>query len=277
MNIKGLLVSVYDLVCRLCLRLRSIFPVHFDERSRIVVALTSFPARIDSAWISIESLLHQDIRPRKVILVLAEEEFPQRRLPFMIRAQQKRGLEVLWVHENLKSYKKLLPVVIEYPDYFIFTADDDVYYEPWRLRLLWEAQIKRPGFIIGHRGKQILLDDNGLSPYNDFPDANLLTPNNLCLLTGVGGVLYPPHFLKSEVLCNTRLALNLCPTSDDIWFWAVARYSNVSVLCLGTSTLNTVRLLRGSQALNWVNVYGGENDAQLRRTIDHFNLDISCF
>jgi hypothetical protein len=37
--------------------------------------------------------------------------------------------------------------------------------------------------------------------------------------TGVGGVLYPPHSLKKEMM-DVELFTELAPTTDDIWFWA---------------------------------------------------------
>ena len=39
--------------------------------------------------------------------------------------------------------------------------------------------------------------------------------------TGVGGVLYPPHSLKSDML-DADLFTQIAPTTDDIWFWAAA-------------------------------------------------------
>jgi hypothetical protein len=41
----------------------------------------------------------------------------------------------------------------------------------------------------------------------------------LNLQTGVGGVLYPPHSLKQEMM-DEALFTSLAPSTDDIWFWA---------------------------------------------------------
>ena len=37
----------------------------------------------------------------------------------------------------------------------------------------------------------------------------------------MGGVLYPPHALKADML-DESLFTELAPTTDDIWFWAAA-------------------------------------------------------
>ncbi len=41
------------------------------------------------------------------------------------------------------------------------------------------------------------------------------------LITGLHGVLYPPHAL-SNIVFEEKLFQNLAPTGDDIWFWAMA-------------------------------------------------------
>ena len=203
--------------------LKSHFPVSWDSNSNIIISLTSFPARIERAWIAIESLMQQDIRPHKVVLVLSQEEFPSRELPMALRRQQARGLEILWVPQNTRSYKKLLPTRERYPDAWIMTADDDVRYDKWRLRRLVDAASSTPGTVIGHSGWEITVEATGIAPYVSWPPAGPHTPPNRCLLTGVGGVLYPPHALPSHLLLDIDLALATCPVADDIWFWAVAQ------------------------------------------------------
>lgn len=45
------------------------------SEKKIVVSLTSFPARIKKVHIVIESLLNQTIKPDKIILWLSKEQF----------------------------------------------------------------------------------------------------------------------------------------------------------------------------------------------------------
>ena len=39
--------------------------------------------------------------------------------------------------------------------------------------------------------------------------------------TGVGGVLYPPHYLSEEIF-DEESFMRLAPTNDDVWFWTIA-------------------------------------------------------
>lgn len=47
--------------------------------------------------------------------------------------------------------------------------------------------------------------------------------------TGVGGVLYPPHSLKADMM-NVELFTKLAPSTDDIWFWAAGAANGFPVV-----------------------------------------------
>lgn len=243
-----------------------------NPESNVVVSLTSFPARIHYVWITVETLLQQEFKPWKVVLVLAEEEFPEKKLPKRLIAQTERGLEVLWTKRNSRSYKKLLPTRSSYPDAIIVTFDDDMYYEPWRLGQLVEASRIHPESVIGHRGREVTLSQTGLLPYIKWKHAMPLTPSHRTLLTGVGGVLYPPHLLDHDLLLDLDRAMRYCPTADDIWFWAVCLKSSASVRCLGNSTCCQVKREFSRHSLDSVNRLGGQNDVQLNNVIDGLQL-----
>ena len=49
------------------------------------------------------------------------------------------------------------------------------------------------------------------------------------LQTGVGGVLYPPHALRPDML-DADLFTAIAPTTDDIWFWAAAVANGIPVV-----------------------------------------------
>jgi hypothetical protein len=255
------------------LRLNSRLPFQADSSSNTIVSLTSFPARIQHAWISIETIFQQRRRPAKVVLVLAEEEFPNRVLPQTIRKQEQRGLEILWTARNMRSYKKLIPTRAAYPDATIITIDDDVYYEPWRLERLILAANQNPGAIIGHRGWEISVSDGELLPYINWPPANTFTPEGRILLTGCGGILYPPHSLSDEHLIDYYLAEILCPLADDIWFWIAAKIAGTRNICLGNNYINVVRSQKNSPSLASINWLQGHNDNQLKNVIQFFKIN----
>lgn len=47
-----------------------------DPNSNVIISLTSYPARIDTIHLTIMTLLNQTMKPRKVMLWLAKEQFP---------------------------------------------------------------------------------------------------------------------------------------------------------------------------------------------------------
>ena len=109
----------------------------------IILSLTSHPKRIKTVWITIESLLRQTYQPNKIILYLAKVDFPAGELPHTLYEQTKRGLEIKFV-EDYRSATKLIPVLKEYPNHIIVTADDDrVYNNEW-LKILIDTHDKYP-------------------------------------------------------------------------------------------------------------------------------------
>jgi hypothetical protein len=244
------------------------------KRSKqIVVSLTSYPARIASVWLTIESILRQDFPPDRLVLVLSRDEFPEGRLPKKLLGATRRGLEILWVEGNSRSYKKLLPTRTRFPNSVIVTADDDVIYPPWWLQALVSAHYERPSYILAHRANEIVLGrDARPLPYLQWRHSTRQTPSHLVFPTGVGGVLYPPASLPS-IADNQHLALTLCPTTDDVWFKVMALMAHTPTAVV-SDTFQEFHTTRRTQrdALIHVNVEGQGNDRQLAAALDHFDL-----
>lgn len=191
----------------------------------LIVSLTSFPPRIATLHYTLFSLFNQNIKPNKILLILSKLEFPnlESDLPTHILKFKEHGLEIIWEEANIKSYKKLIPVLKIYPDSIIVTADDDaIYPKDWLIRLV-NAYEKNPQFIHCHRAHKIDFDKNGkILPYNDWASCvsyNEVAPSFLNFFTGLGGVLYPPHCFHQDIL--KPLFLEIAPHQDDIWFWAM--------------------------------------------------------
>lgn len=241
----------------------------------LVVSLTSFPARIKTTWIAVESIIRQSARPEKIALVLNKSEFGSTcDLPRELEKQKKHGLEIIWTEKDLRSYGKLIPIKTIYPEAHIVTIDDDVIYAEHMLANLMDSYQPNSRQIIGCRGYeiQINIDGNPL-PYTTWAPANAVTPSSTCFLTGVGGVLYPPDSLPWDVACNSELFESLCPTADDIWFWAMSLIHGSQRQCLGEHRIQEIKRLIKTPRLSRNNVSRGGNDRQLQLVINHFNLD----
>ena len=118
------------------------------RKPQLIISVTSFSQRIRDVHFTLYSLLTQTLKPDAVVLWLGEEEFPDKEnnLPQSVLALKRNGLTIKWCKDT-GSYKKLIPSLKEYPDDIIVTADDDIYYRPNWLELLYNAYLKEPQYI----------------------------------------------------------------------------------------------------------------------------------
>jgi hypothetical protein len=230
----------------------------------LIVSLTSYPARINEVWITIESLFLQNYKPWKVVLVLAEPEFPNKKLPATLVDQINRGLEIIWTERNIKSYKKLLPVREKYPDSFIITVDDDIVYERSRIKKLIKGYMDNPGSVVGCRGKEVVFENNAFRPYMEWPLADMSSASYRTMFTGIGGILYPPGLIDEDMLLDIDTAQDLTPTADDIWFWTATVSSHVPVRCLGYNRNLSIKFREIDDSLTKINCVEGGNDIQMK-------------
>ena len=195
-----------------------------DER--IIVSLTSFPAAIPYAVQAIRSVLRGSLLPDKVVLYLDTQKFPGEVLPPELEALKRESplLEIRFDPAEIRSYKKLIPALRDFPDDIIVTIDDDIDYHPNMLRDLVRLHKRVPDAIIAHRVRRVKLD----KPYSkwrkykwyDFIFKKVHF-SHLAMQTGVGGVLYPPNSLDRTML-DPALFMDMAPTNDDVWFWIAA-------------------------------------------------------
>lgn len=243
---------------------------------RLVVSLRSQPSRIKNCWIAILSILNQDFQNYKIILVLSSQEFSSRKLPWTLIVLQKKGLEILWITENLKSYNKLIHVRIKFPLSKIVTFDDDIVYERWRLKILYKKSLKSPRAIIGYRGKKLKKSKNKI--INEYlswnEEATTKTFSEDTFLTGCGGILYPPNRAFDSLVKDFKLAKELAPTADDIFFWGVSYYLKIKRISLGFHFIEDIVELRKSARLCDKNnsQLNNKNDIALKKVTSYFDI-----
>lgn len=250
-------------------------PLGFLYRPRttvpVIVSLTTYPPRINKSWLAIETLLRQTVAPERLLLVLNLEEFPSRELPKKIRQQTKRGLEVLWVERNGRSYDKMLPARSMFPGMTLVTFDDDKFFPRHLLRELFEASLQNPGYVVGARGwiirklktKHVLrFGDGWTRATRGMKGSHLFTP-------GGNGCLYPYNSL-SQLVDDLDEALRVCPTTDDIWFWGALQKNESRIVCLGMPPHRPVSKLKRGPSLSSINSSG--EDKQFQSALDHFKI-----
>lgn len=180
----------------------------------IIISLTTFPARIDKTWLVIESLLDQDYKPSKIVLTLSLKQFSGiEALPKKLLEQQKRGLEILWTDDDLRSHKKYYYVMKKYPKHVVVTVDDDFLYSKGMLSVLVKFSEQYPDCVIANLAAQ----KNG-NNYKNWKNLlfSRVEPSEEIMQYGGSGVLYPPGILHCDAFDKDKI-LQLCPLADDIW------------------------------------------------------------
>lgn len=273
----SLIYKFHKLLAIILVPLRGIFQKSYglDDNSRIIVSLTSFDKRIGQVWITISTLLCQSVKPKKIILWLAKSQFPGERqaIPKRLIKMEKRGLEIRFVDEDIRSHKKYYYAMKEYPDDFVVTVDDDMIYPENCLEQLMNTYKKHPDCVCAQFAHWINVGDDGkLAPYMEWTSCygESTEPDMHILPVGCGGVLYPPHLLNENVLNMDDIKL-LCPQMDDLWLKSMAVINDVkAVICDECSLIYFDVPGNRAGGLYKVNAEQNVNDVAMNAIIDKY-------
>lgn len=246
-----------------------------EKRSETyIVSLTSFPGRINDIWITIETILRQSVKPDKIILWLAEEQFPDKQLPESINRLIDRGLTICYC-KDLRSHKKYYYSLLNYPESNIITLDDDLYYHKDVIKNVIELHKKFPGLIATNRAHKITVKRGKVNPYNQWKH-NVVDkmPSHLLVATGGAGTLYVPGALPDEVF-NEGLFKELCFHADDIWLKVMELLNHKMVVTNNRFNKSFVSVgATQNQKLVSENILLGGNDVQLNNLLRHYKIDL---
>jgi hypothetical protein len=237
----------------------------------LVVSLTSYPPRFPTLHLTLGALLAQTVRADATILWLGPGDAA--RLPPEVLALRSHGLEIRDT-PDLRSFKKVVPALLAFPEAAIATADDDLPYPGDWLEGLVEAARGDAGAVPCHRAHRIALADGRPAPYANWT-WNLREPERgpLVFPTGVMGVLYPPGSLHEEAT-RDDLFREFCPTADDVWLWWMHRMAGRTASKIG----GRARILDwpGSQdtALRTLNLAGSGNDRAVAAMVARYGLPL---
>ncbi|NRB56821.1 MAG: hypothetical protein HRU39_12720 [Salinicola sp.] len=236
----------------------------------LIVSLTSYPERFSQLWATIMSLIYQTVEPSRVVLWIANED--KDLLPENVIALANLGLEIHHC-DDIHSYKKILPTLKRWPEAYVATADDDIYYPPTWLEEMVRATDINKKTIAAHRIHKIQLNQFGeVLPYNkwEWNTRRAEKPDPLNFPTSGAGILYPPNCFHSDVN-DIATFTKLCPNADDVWLYAMARIKGYSFKHTGRQGFMT---WPGSQSkmLFEENLAGG-NDRQINQLIQHYPIE----
>ncbi len=244
-----------------------------SREKKIVISLTSFPARIGQLWKVIETLLRQEgnLPPIQVVLWLSEEQFASREsLPKRLLRQEKAGLQIRIMPDDLKPHKKYYYAFQEYSDDIVVTVDDDVLYPLDLVAKLYASHLQHPESVCCNRGRIIPNECEGDS--NDFPsylnwkivhNTTDLRLDNKILPTGVGAVLYPPHCYDERIF-DLKAIKETCLVADDLWLNFMCRLHGTSIVHSPNDLRYVTLFTRKKQSLFKSNVDQSQNDRQIK-------------
>ena len=237
----------------------------------------SFPAAIPYAAQAVQSILNGSVVPDKVVLYLTFAQFGESGIPQDLQklASDHPRFEIRDYPIDIRSYRKLIPALKDFPDAIIVTIDDDVAYHKNMLRDLLRLHKEMPNAVLAHRAKR-MKPDKPYRQWSKYRWYHFLTKRIHAdyknIQTGVGGVLYPPHSLKEEMI-DVKLFTELAPTTDDIWFWAAGVANGYPVVPVPFGYNKPKGLGKPRKlSLKTVNFKSGidRNSAALQAILDHY-------
>lgn len=235
-----------------------------DEK--IIVSLTSFPARIDCVGYSIKSLFNQTVKPDRIILWLATEQFENRELPELLKTLQSKGLEIKYC-EDLKSHKKYhYALKYQKPDELVITYDDDLIYPENSIEKLIKLHQKYPECVVTNRAQTAEFENGEFLPYSKWKvrsSIGVKEPVSVLFPSTGGGTLYPYNAVNKEAF-NVEKMMRIAFSADDLWMRFMSALNDTKVVKT-VKNHKTFTVIDGSQteSLQIENCIGGANDKAL--------------
>ncbi len=205
---------------------KSVFPIvprphRLDKK--LIVSMTSYRPRFKWLHLTLSSLLEQTVIPDAIILWVSKEEIDE--LPKSVQRLDSK-ITILQTRD-IYSYKKIIPTIHRFPHAHIVICDDDIYYPRNWLDELVVGFTNDSQSIPSHMvARYHYLSGGKLAPYYDWSfdvqDNKSRIRSSDIIANGVGGVFYPNGSLYSDVT-NEALFMKLCPSSDDLWLYVMAR------------------------------------------------------
>lgn len=230
-----------------------------------VVSLTSYGKRIDTVYLTIESIACGSLLPSELILWLDEEPRYQS-LPSTLGRLRDRGLTVR-LCKNYGPHKKYYPYVDAHEKFAgpLVTADDDILYPNDWLKSLMDAFEHDPEVVNGFRARVMSFEGDRLAPYMQWSLCSSTKASWRHLLNGASGVIYPPGLLDAVKRAGSEF-VHCCPKADDIWLHANAVRAGFKVRQIRPQAIH-FPMIPGSQktALYFDNADTG-NDVQIAKT-----------
>ncbi len=203
-----------------------------DRNEKLIFTLTTFPDRIDSVQYTLKTLFSQSLKPDRVILWLAAEEFENFEFPESIKKFIDIGLEIRYC-DNLyghKRYYKLYESLKENELMVMF--DDDILFPKYLVERLYDKWQTNKKCIVCDRGQVLSFDgDKVLNPgrWSSISNVGLKQPSFRILASPGGGCLIPPNSLYKDA-CDSEIIKKYALKTGDIWLMFMAVQNNTKIM-----------------------------------------------
>lgn len=234
---------------------------------RLVVSLTTIPARTRSLGPVLRGLLDQTLAADRIVLALPKTSLRGEAYPPAEALALPKGVEVLACQDQGPA-TKLLPVLHAEPQARIVVVDDDVIYPRDFLETLLDWHRRLPGAAIGYRGVA-LQTGNRFADLDHVFATGIAAPARVDVLFGTWGYLLPPGVLPQAVHDIDGAPPGL-RWVDDVWVSGHLARAGVPRFVVPARTLPIETLASWRQALTFGVNRSGDNDG---RALKHFAQD----
>lgn len=242
---------------------------------KIIVSLTTYPKRIGTIWLTIETLMRQWVKPDEIILWLAETQFPNKTadLPENLLRLLDRGLTIRFC-DDLRSHKKYYYVLPEYQQDLVILADDDMFYPRDTIQKLLKMHKKWPEDICCITAQVIepsFRSAPSLWRNPRLAEHQLQHTNRIQAFTG-SGTLIPPNALHLDAFEREQLQ-QLCFHADDLWITFMAYRNGTRITTLKKWRPFPVCIYGTSEgSLYYINAEGNQNDVQWQNLLNYYGV-----
>jgi hypothetical protein len=255
-------------------------PLKKSNRERsLVLSLTSYGRRVlDTVPYTIISLLRQSFKPDELILWLDDTNWSEENIPKSLKRLQKFGLTIEYC-DDIRSYKKLIPTLINRPDSIVITTDDDVYYPSDMVERLHKEYQKNPNRVYCNIAHSVKVDSvRGLCGYKEWNGDVYGESGPQVFPVGVGCILYDPRLLYKDVT-RKELFTQLSPLADDVWFYFMELLNGTECCVLERRKMGPFypidtfyQALHKDSNLVKQNVGEDMNDRQIRNVMEYYGI-----
>lgn len=192
----------------------------------IYLTFTTWKDRIEYIEQFVDNLKHQTIKPKKCICWLSSDELSEDEVPSFLKNSD--FVEIKWVKENLKSFKKFLTIK-EFPNAYNIIVDDDRLYSSDIIDvLLKESKKYDDKSIISYYCDICNSKGQPWGGVNGDDTTKYKWINDSC-------VLYPPNTFPMEVFDYfDKIMLKRQLISDECFIMPFLIYQNSALNSIGT-------------------------------------------